>query len=227
MRGIVGTTIAGIVALAGPAAFAQVKPGSQQGLGLTGASVPPILQQVRADPYRWPVAPACDTIPRELLALDQVLGPDVDGLTTRSHPRDMAAGYVRGMIPYHGVVRFLTGADNKDRKLQAAATAGYARRGFLRGVEANLHCAQAVETKLADVSDRVADIKVARAEPTPAPNAAPGEEIARQMLTPVLSEPAAATPATPAFEATPVSAHVVYQLVDTVSGRPIVPTPSR
>jgi hypothetical protein len=130
-----------VTAVLGPPALAQVKPGSQQWLGLMGADIPPILQQARADPYRAAAEPACETIPREIMALNEALGPDVDALKTRTGARQMAAGYVRGMVPYRGVVRFLTGADGKDKKLQAAATAGYARRGFLRGLEASLHCA--------------------------------------------------------------------------------------
>jgi hypothetical protein len=219
--------LAALATLAGPA-LAQVRPGSQQGLGLTGGDIPPILQQARADPYRAPAEPACESIPREILALEQALGPDVDGLKTRTGAGEMAAHYVRGLIPYRGVVRFLTGADNKDKKLQAAATAGYARRGFLRGLEANLRCAPSPDTKVADLGDKLSEVKVAEVQPALAPKTAPGEEIARQMLTPVPAVLVAPLPDRPAAEEIrPLPAHVVYQLVDTVSGRPIVPDPGR
>ena len=128
-----------IAAFAGPAA-AQVTPGSQQGLGLTGANIPALLKQVQADPYRAPADPACDTIPQEILALDKVLGPDVDGPKVKTGMGHMAVDYARHAIPYRGWVRFLTRADSKDKALQAAATAGFARRGFLRGLEAHLRC---------------------------------------------------------------------------------------
>ena len=205
-------------------------PGSQQGLGLTGADIPPILKAVQANPYRYPAAPACESIPQEILALNQVLGPDVDGEQAKTSKAHMAMNYARGMIPYRGYVRFLTRADSKDKALQAAATAGYARRGFLRGLEAHLQCAPAADTKVADVSDKVADIKVAAADPAPAPpTCTPGDEIARQMLTPASTAPAAPGPDRPAAveDSRPASTHVVYQLVDTVSGRPIVPDDGR
>ncbi|HEX3364707.1 hypothetical protein [Phenylobacterium sp.] len=221
-----GLTLALATVIAAPAP-AQVTPGSQNGLGLTGADIPPILKQVQADPYRAPAAPACESIPQEILALNQVLGPDVDGERVKASKVHMALNYARGMIPYRGYVRFLTRADSKDKALQAAATAGYARRGFLRGLGAQLQCAPAADTAVANVSDKVADIQVTEikvAEVEPAPKTAPGEEIARQMLTPVVSIPA--TPAAPG-EARPVSTHVVYQWVDTVSGRPIVPDDGR
>jgi hypothetical protein len=49
------------------------------------------------------------------------------------------------------------------------------------------------------------------------PVAAPGDRLAQQMLTPTSTVPPPPPPAAP------VSTHVVYRLVDSVSGRPIVP----
>ena len=211
-------SLAGL-ALCGPAT-AQLKPGSQQGLGLTGASIPPILQQVRADPYRMPAAPICASIDEEMAKLDAVMGPEVDKLKTDRSVADRAAGYVRGMIPYHGVVRFLTGADGKDRELQAAASAGYARRGFLHGLKAQSHCGEAQARVAAadapaptvegvDASAQVADAK--------APGAAPP-------LKTLVS--AGAPPAAPDVPAPQPRTHVVYRLIDVTSGRAIIPDDS-
>jgi hypothetical protein len=216
-------TVALATALAAPA-LAQVTPGSQKGLGLTGADIPPILKAVQADPYRYPASPACESIPQEIVALNQVLGPDVDGERAKTSKVRMAMNYARGMIPYRGYVRFLTRADSKDKALQTAATAGYARRGFLRGLEAHLHCAPDADTKVADVSDKVAEIGVAAARPVPTPKSASGDDVAQVMLTPASIVPATPAPDTPAVaEARPVSTHVDYQWVDAVSGRVIVP----
>ncbi len=217
-------TIALATVLASPA-LAQVIPGSQQGLGLTGADIPPILKAVQADPYRYPAAPACESIPQEIVALNQVLGPDVDGERVKTSKVHMAMNYARGMIPYRGYVRFLTRADSKDKALQAAATAGYARRGFLRGLEAHLQCAPSADTQVADVSDKVPDIKVAEAEPPQPPRTPSGEDVVRVARTPVSSVKATPPPAdTRAVdEPRPVSARVVYRWVDTVSGQAAVP----
>ena len=43
-----------------PPMAAQPTPGSQQGLGLTGADIPPLLKTVKADPYRAPAEPALE-----------------------------------------------------------------------------------------------------------------------------------------------------------------------
>jgi hypothetical protein len=242
--------IAGVAAGLAGAAVAQVTPGSQQGLGLTGADIPDILKIVKAEPYRAPAEPACDSIPQEILALDKVLGPDVDGEQAKSSKVHMAMNYARGMIPYRGYVRFLTRADSKDKALQRAVTAGIARRAFLRGLEAHMQCAPAADLKVADISDRVpvveagpvetvplpasalkvappaaAKVEVADARPafTPAPAGAPGNDLARQMLTPARAIPAAMPLTEPQPSAPRPSGHVVYRLIDTVSGRPIVP----
>jgi hypothetical protein len=125
-------------------ARAQVKPGSESGLGLAGADVPPLLATIKADPYKTPAAPACDTVPAEILAINELIGADLD---TPPPPEDSkksllskGADVARGLVPYGGIVRFATGAGKKDKALREAVLAGYARRGYLRGLEANLKC---------------------------------------------------------------------------------------
>ncbi|MFL5296841.1 MAG: hypothetical protein ACJ798_10720 [Phenylobacterium sp.] len=146
-RQAAAAAIAGVlVGLPTLGAAQEIHPGEQSLLGLTGPQVPELLKAVAADPYKAPAAPACETIPAEILALDRILGADLDQpKAQKSYVKDFAVrqakGAVRGLIPYRGAIRFLTGADHKDHDLMAAAQAGWARRGFLRGLEANLHCA--------------------------------------------------------------------------------------
>jgi hypothetical protein len=129
--------------VAGPG-WAQVKAGSDTGLGLTGADVPQLLKDVQADPYKAPAAPACGTIPDEIVALNKLLGPDLgDEEKAKAGAGDKAAGVARSLVPYGGVVRLVTGASKKDKALREAVLAGYARRGYLRGVESGLSCAPA------------------------------------------------------------------------------------
>lgn len=138
-----GIGLALMVAGTGLACHAEVRPGETLGLGLTGAQVPELLKAVAADPYRAPAGPACETIPAEIKALNDVLGADAgQKRKERSVVVKWVSGSVRGMIPYRGVVRFLTRADHHDHELMEATMAGFARRGFLRGLEASLHCAR-------------------------------------------------------------------------------------
>jgi hypothetical protein len=138
---------AALAALAAPA-WAQVKPGSETGLGLTGADIPQLLKDIKAEPYKAWAAPACDTIPTEIAAINDLIGRDVDyappktDATTDMEQKAMKGGasMVRGLVPYGGVFRFVTGANKKDDALREAILAAYARRGFLRGVQASLRC---------------------------------------------------------------------------------------
>jgi len=142
MRGRTGRIARGLAMAAALAcatgAQAQVKPGSDQGLGLTGGDIPPLLKAVQTDPYRMPAQPGCPGVHDEIAALDNLLGPDVD---TPVKDKTTGGDVIRGLVPYGGVVRFLTGAGSKDKALRQAVLAGYARRGFLRGLGAGLSCA--------------------------------------------------------------------------------------
>ena len=150
MRKAGAMTLLAAAALAvAPVARAQVVHPGQVNydwtLGLIGHSIPAELKTAKADPYAAPAAPACETIPREIAALDEVLGPDADEpavhvkMTARAE--SLVFQGVRTMIPHKDVVRFVTGANRKDKALNEAAMAGWARRGFLKGMEVNLGCA--------------------------------------------------------------------------------------
>ena len=191
---------------AGAAARAEtVRPGETTGLGLFGHEIPAVLKHAKADPYAAPEAPACESIPREIAALDAVLGPDADA-PARKVGMEARAGRlmgqaIRGMIPHRDLVRLVTGAGRKDQKLKDAAMAGWARRGFLKGMEINLGCAgreasqAAAATPAATTAqDAAAVAPVAQlraiaplARPSPPPAAA-----AEPLLLPAIAGPAAA-----------------------------------
>jgi hypothetical protein len=120
------------------------EPSDSIGLGLIGHDTPEVLKLAKADPYAAPTSPACDTIPREIAALDAVLGPDADTPAQKTKMRARANRLIsqalRSTIPHRDVVRFVTGADRRDKALNSAAMAGWARRGFLKGMEVNLGC---------------------------------------------------------------------------------------
>jgi hypothetical protein len=199
-------------ALAGVPAWVhaqQVHPGETQGLGLTGARTPGLLKDIAADPYRPPAEPACETIPAELMALNQVLGVDADQPKPKKSMVKKATGAiggaVRGFIPYRGEIRFLTQADKKDHQLMDATQAAWARRGFLRGLEANLHCAgdADVDPTSAAPLPGVPDATVAEADLPPPIQAAayagaPGQPWQLPPPPPAHADEQAAAPADPA-----------------------------
>lgn len=136
-------------------------------LGLTGQDVPPLLAQVKADPYKAPSAPACDTIPVEITQLSALIGPDIDAGTTEPDKsltqRGMEAA--KGFVPYSGVVRFMTGANKKDKEMREAVMAGFARRGFLRGMEVNMKCHEPPAATAADATPAAKPAKKRKAAP--------------------------------------------------------------
>lgn len=117
-------------AFAGP-----VRIGEHTGLGLLGPEVPDVLKQAKAAPYAVPPGPVCESAVAELDALNGVLGPDAHEPQLKTNQvGKFVTKAIRGLIPHKDVLRFVTGAGRKESALQQAAMAGWARRGFLRGL---------------------------------------------------------------------------------------------
>lgn len=136
---------AGLALAATAAAHAEpVRPGEQSGLGLFGRDVPAVLQEARAQPYAPPDGDDCQAIQAEIAELDAVLGPDADTPAAQEGVGKKAGklltGAIRGLIPHRMVVRMVTGAERKDQARAEAAMAGWARRGYLKGMQAQLAC---------------------------------------------------------------------------------------
>ncbi|MET0336295.1 MAG: hypothetical protein ABW063_00890 [Caulobacter sp.] len=128
---------------------AVVNVGSQpaRDLGMSKRQVPAILQQAAAAPYDVQGLESCEAVAAQRAALDDVLGPDLDGSEPVRENRGVklaeAGGrtLVNSIIPFRGLIREISGAAPADRRLELMVDAGHARRGFLRGVEAKLECA--------------------------------------------------------------------------------------
>jgi hypothetical protein len=115
-------------------------------LNLSGVEIPPILVRARSDPFAMPGD--CDGIDREIAGLSHFLGP---ALSSRKKPAPSgnndadfawgaARGAVGGLIPFRGVVRWISGADRRDRHVQEAVLAGYVRRAYLEGIREGQNC---------------------------------------------------------------------------------------
>lgn len=128
-------TAAGV--LVAPAAFAAPQvTGAQTGLGVVGPDTPKVLAAIAEEPYAPSQAANCNDLVQQIVALNDILGPDVDA--PPGAPRKKSAGKVAGsafraLMPYRGVARIFTGADRKEKALGQGIVAGVARRGYLRG----------------------------------------------------------------------------------------------
>ena len=145
--------------LAGCASSSQEKVGSIAAtpfndLNISDHTIPPVLVSAKADPYEAASAESCAAVWDQVLALDIVLGPDLDAPAMTSDSGklawaastagDAATGALRrtveGAIPFRGWVRKLSGAERASRENEAAIAAGSARRAFLKGIAVARRC---------------------------------------------------------------------------------------
>lgn len=115
-------------------------------VGVAKTKVPPILQKAVENPYSRTATKTCHQISTEIAALSEELGPDFGTSQKEDRAGKLAeAGgqtVVNSLIPFRGVVREVTGAASADRRLDDAIRAGFARRGYLRGLQTARGCAR-------------------------------------------------------------------------------------
>lgn len=124
-------------------------------LNLKHVNIPDVLKRAVAGPYDMDGLKTCEAIAGEVGRLNEALGPDLDeppppdkrtrGQKVRQAAGDAAVGAVgdktRGLVPFRGWVRKLSGAERRDRRVAAAINAGKIRRGYLKGAGMNMNCA--------------------------------------------------------------------------------------
>lgn len=105
-------------------------------LNLKKDEIPPLLLAAQDQPYTMSGLRRCSDIAAAIDQLDAVLGPDIDlpasarsGVTAGR----VAQAAIGSFIPFRGLIRELSGANEQERKIQAAVQAGFARRAFLKG----------------------------------------------------------------------------------------------
>jgi hypothetical protein len=115
-------------------------------VGAAKTTIPPVLQVAHDNPYGLAGLAKCARLRQAITELNDVLGPDY---TVSNQKKENRAGklaeaggktVVNAIIPFRGLVREITGAAPAQRRLNAAIDAGFARRGFLRGVAYSRKC---------------------------------------------------------------------------------------
>ncbi|WP_157094098.1 hypothetical protein [Sphingomonas mali] len=116
-------------------------------VGIAKTKIPPSLVEASNAPYSLAGLRTCRQIADAVRVLDAALGPDYSagGPNDKMSVGKAAGGaVVNSLIPFRGVVREVSGAAAADRRLAAATQAGFARRGFLRGVHLTRGCREAL-----------------------------------------------------------------------------------
>jgi len=127
--------------------------------------IPPLLMAAVAEPYKLDGLAKCHQIASAIGDLDQVLGPDVDlpqEQRDRINAGRVGKWVVASFIPFRGLIREVSGANEQDRRVNAAIQAGLTRRGFLKGVGAAKGCrypaspapAEIVQARMAELEAR-------------------------------------------------------------------------
>jgi hypothetical protein len=118
-------------------------------LNVVRTKIPAILLEAMADPYRRPATKRCQELIALIQPLDGALGADLDApsvdqddlLQKGGHEAYGAmASFASSAIPFRGWVRQLSGAEQHDRLVQAAITAGAVRRAYLKGLGESRGC---------------------------------------------------------------------------------------
>ena len=113
-------------------------------LNVLRTKIPEVLLQAMADPYERPAGGRCIDLIARLNPLNDALGEDLD-LTAKAGEDGMmakgkttaltlASGAASDVIPFRGWIRKLSGAEQHDKYVQAAITAGAVRRAYLKGL---------------------------------------------------------------------------------------------
>ncbi|WP_231726078.1 MULTISPECIES: hypothetical protein [unclassified Sphingomonas] len=118
-------------------------------IGAKEIKVPPLLAAAAEAPYTMTGVGTCTALAGAIADLNRELGPDFSEEPAKESKKGKLAeaggrAVVNSIIPFRGIVREVSGAAAADRRLQAAIDAGYARRGFLRGVHRARGCKTAI-----------------------------------------------------------------------------------
>ncbi len=111
--------------------------------------VAPELEAMMAEPYSMKGLRTCRQIITEVKKIDEMLGPDVDSpealeAAKKQTPAEFVFGATEAvagsLIPFTGLIRFVSGAQKRERYAQAAVFAGSVRRAYLKGTARNRGC---------------------------------------------------------------------------------------
>ncbi|WP_323982119.1 hypothetical protein [Novosphingobium aureum] len=131
-------------------------------LNLDKKEIPQVLIDATVQPYDMTGIGTCQQIRGKVLELAQYIGPDLD-LPQEERDRisalTVAKWFVTSFIPFRGLIREISGANDHEKKVQAAIQAGIARRAFLKGIGSTKKCSYpAAPATEADVKRIMAEL---------------------------------------------------------------------
>ncbi|GGZ08190.1 hypothetical protein ACFSTD_08295 [Novosphingobium colocasiae] len=106
-------------------------------LNIDKKDIPPTLTNAIAEPYTLDGLKGCKKLSSAITELDGILGPDIE--MPQEDREKLSSGriakwVVAKFIPFRGLIREISGANDQEVQLRTAVQAGMARRAFLKGV---------------------------------------------------------------------------------------------
>lgn len=147
-------------------------------LNLRQEEIPNVLEDIK-NPYEVSSDISCEDMEVQVAALNRVLPPDWDAApkgeessltdkaadTASDSLLDAVADEARGLIPYRGWVRRLSGAISYDKKLKAAYEKGAHRRTYLKALGSMKGCADIARPALQPETEETPAIQYRRDAP--------------------------------------------------------------
>ncbi len=113
-------------------------------LNLSRDPIPEVLLDARTAPYDQAGLRDCQDVTRMVAQLDAALGPDFDTEVPQDRaisPGNIAQRIVGSFIPFRGLIREISGANEHERDFREAIAAGMMRRAYLKGRGQAMGCA--------------------------------------------------------------------------------------
>lgn len=129
-------------------------------LNLARDPIPPILVAARSNPYANDGLDDCAAILSGIGDLDAVLGDDFDTRDPRERsltPGGVAQRAVGMLIPFRGIIREISGANNHEFNFREAISAGLMRRAYLKGLGEARGCPYPARPARPEMLERLAD----------------------------------------------------------------------
>jgi hypothetical protein len=132
-------------------------------LNLRKDQIPQLLIDAQAKPYDLDGLTNCGQLAARIGEFDALLGDDLDLPQTpgqRISPGRIGQVVVGSFIPFRGLIREVSGANDQRRRVEAAISAGFVRRAFLKGVGQQQGCLYPARSATREVWDQyIADRK--------------------------------------------------------------------
>ncbi|WP_202392980.1 hypothetical protein [Alteraurantiacibacter buctensis] len=114
-------------------------------LNLRNDPIPPLLLAAREAPYDQTGVRNCRQLIQSVAELDAVLGSDFDTEVPDAGGRNISAGNIAqrllgSLIPFRGIIREVSGANEHERDFREAIAAGMTRRAYLKGRGQGMGC---------------------------------------------------------------------------------------